>query len=311
MLRIRVSTLYQRALFHRSFECVSLPELHSAVQQDQTICYCQKLNSRLPSATDPLDPQIKLPHRAPKYNKHVLLISPGGKFAQPWKVAWNHNLDTNVNRPYNAISKLRSHLGNSPGILINAVHLQNEFMPSPKEDDEWIHFFVIPDMKLYRIKETDLEEFASFLNEGALQSPKLSFRDYLSGRAKVPQPSHQVRHKNLTKFQGETFLRDWNLVCGHYNRDAKCGEMAPDIIKAFQDEQLFPENNLAIISHVGGHVFAGNVIFYKLFNGGNTQNKLDSLWFGKVYPHNLGLLCENLENGKIIDELYRGGISMN
>ncbi|EJS42469.1 YML050W [Saccharomyces arboricola H-6] len=311
MLRIMPRTLPQRALFHRSFERVSLPELHSAIQEDQNTCYCQKLNARLPSATDPLDSQIKLPHRTPNYNKHVLLLSPGDKFSEPWKLAWNHNLDTNLTRPYNAISKLRSFLGNSPGILINAIHLQNEFMPRPTENDEWIHFFVIPDMKLYRIKETDIEKFASFLNEGVVQAPKLSFQDYLGGKAKAPEQDREIHHQNLTKFQGETFLRDWSLVCGHYKRDAKCGEIVTDIITAFRDEKLFPESNLAIISHVGGHVFAGNVIFYKLFNKENERNKLDSLWFGKVYPHNLKLLCQNLENKKIIDEMYRGGISMN
>lgn len=136
----------------------------------------------------------------------------------------------------------------------------------------------------------------------------------MSGKAKVAPHVQHVHRKNLTRFHGETFLRDWNLVCGHFKRDEKCGEMGPDIIKAFQDENLLSENNLAIISHVGGHIFAGNVIFYKLFgggDGGSAQSKLDSLWFGKVYPHNLKLLCENLENGRIIDEMYRGGISMN
>ncbi|EWG89266.1 Aim32p, partial [Saccharomyces cerevisiae P301] len=162
-------------------------------------------------------------------------------------------------------------------------------------------------MKLYVIKETDIEEFASFLDEGAIQAPKLSFQDYLSGKAKASQQVHEVHHRKLTRFQGETFLRDWNLVCGHYKRDAKCGEMGPDIIAAFQDEKLFPENNLALISHIGGHIFAGNVIFYKLFGREKMQNKLDSLWFGKVYPHNLKLLCRKLGKRKIIDEMYRGG----
>ncbi|CAI4047720.1 hypothetical protein SKDZ_13G0880 [Saccharomyces kudriavzevii ZP591] len=311
MLRTTVRTLQQQAFLHHSFERVSLPELHSTIKDVQTTCYCQNINARLPSTTDPLDPQIRLSDRTPYYNKHVLLVSPGDKFAQPWKIAWNHNLDTNLNRPYNAISKLRSYLGKSPGILINAVHLQNDFIPRPKEDDEWLFFFVIPDMKLYKISETDLEQFASFLNEGVVQAPRLSFQDYLIGKARVPQETHKVHHKNLTKFQGDILLRDWSLVCGHYKRDAKCGEMGPDIIAAFQDEKLLTDNNLGLISHVGGHVFAGNVIFYKLFKAENALNKLDSLWFGKVYPHNLKLLCENLENGKIIDEMYRGGISMN
>ena len=76
-----------------------------------------------------------------------------------------------------------------------------------------------------------------------------------------------------------------------------------------------------MISHVGGHAFAGNVIVYippDYRIGANQGTGVDDLisplartgiWYGRVEPkHVHGLLAATVEKGNIIGELWRGNM---
>ncbi len=71
------------------------------------------------------------------------------------------------------------------------------------------------------------------------------------------------------------------LICGHANRDMRCGVMGPLLEREFRDKlsrKGFKEPGgpardgghhsrgrlarVGLVSHVGGHAFAGNVIIY-------------------------------------------------
>ena len=72
-----------------------------------------------------------------------------------------------------------------------------------------------------------------------------------------------------------------------------------------------PKVDLGMISHVGGHAFAGNVIIYTPPNWGSESNALrrTGIWYGRVEPRHVeGIVTETLLGGKIIKELFRGGI---
>lgn len=134
------------------------------------------------------------------------------------------------------------------------------------------------------------------------------------------------------------------LICGHGGRDKRCGIIGPILRDEFEkclpmkDVQIMkgpvditqdgqrpalppsaPEESVrtarvGLISHIGGHKFAGNVILYippgmKAPNGGAHSLAGCGIWYGRVEPkHVEGIIQETLLSGKVIADLFRGGI---
>jgi (2Fe-2S) ferredoxin len=71
---------------------------------------------------------------------------------------------------------------------------------------------------------------------------------------------------------------------------------------------------VGLISHIGGHKFAGNVILYfppglKGKDGNRHALAGCGIWYGRVEPRHVdGILKETLGNGKVVEEMFRGGI---
>ena len=71
---------------------------------------------------------------------------------------------------------------------------------------------------------------------------------------------------------------------------------------------------VGLISHIGGHKFAGNVILYfppgmKGKDGKGHELAGCGIWYGRVEPkHVEGILKETVGDGRVIQELFRGGI---
>jgi len=68
---------------------------------------------------------------------------------------------------------------------------------------------------------------------------------------------------------------------------------------------------VALVSHVGGHKWAGNVIiyFHPLHQDGLSPSSLagKGIWYGRVEPkHVEGIVSETIKGGKVIKELFRG-----
>lgn len=67
--------------------------------------------------------------------------------------------------------------------------------------------------------------------------------------------------------------------------------------------------NIGLISHVGGHKYAGNVIVY--IPPGMTSNPLagKGIWYGRIEPkHVEGVVSETVLGGKVLVDHFRGGI---
>ncbi|PYH97505.1 sucrase/ferredoxin-like family protein Fmi1 [Aspergillus ellipticus CBS 707.79] len=123
------------------------------------------------------------------------------------------------------------------------------------------------------------------------------------------------------------------LICGHGGRDMRCGVMAPVLEKEFQrvlQSKGFasagsdvssvdsPEHaHIGLISHVGGHKYAGNVIVYippGMTVGGGDSHPLagKGIWYGRIEPrHVQGVVDETILGGKVITDHFRGGIDRN
>jgi (2Fe-2S) ferredoxin len=162
-------------------------------------------------------------------------------------------------------------------------------------------------------------------------------------------PIHRDRLTRKPAYQGLLHgVRDVEdvvvLICGHGGRDMRCGVMGPALRDEFRarlpeagvevlegpvEVRLGGETDDAIegastgrkvsarvglISHIGGHKFAGNVIVYlppgmKGEDGGKHPLAGHGIWYGRVEPkHVQGLVQETVLRGNVIAELFRGGI---
>ncbi|KAI9876276.1 MAG: Altered inheritance of mitochondria protein 32 [Pleopsidium flavum] len=123
------------------------------------------------------------------------------------------------------------------------------------------------------------------------------------------------------------------LICGHGGRDERCGIMGPLLRTEFArvlSQKEFEINEPAIsakpalrntarvglISHIGGHKFAGNVIIYipPTFREKSGPSPLagKGIWYGRVEPkHVEGIVEETILGGRVIAELFRGGVGQN
>ena len=69
-----------------------------------------------------------------------------------------------------------------------------------------------------------------------------------------------------------------------------------------------------MISHIGGHIFAGNVILYippsaRLKGGEPHPLRGMGIWYGRVEPkHVEGIIAETLGEGRVVMDLFRGGV---
>jgi len=135
------------------------------------------------------------------------------------------------------------------------------------------------------------------------------------------------------------------LICGHGGRDMRCGISGPilrdefekmlpkkgiqvlrDPINISSPEECVPDAlglelekgrsdaRVGLISHIGGHKFAGNVIVYippgmKTADGGHHALAGCGIWYGRVEPkHVEGIVQATVLEGKVIQDHFRGGI---
>jgi (2Fe-2S) ferredoxin len=126
------------------------------------------------------------------------------------------------------------------------------------------------------------------------------------------------------------------LICGHNSRDKRCGVMGPLLQAEFEEKlRMFgvcvleePPGSLhsmqnappeyrktgvrarvGLVSHVGGHAFAGNVIIY-LPRTAQTHPLVGlGVWYGRVQPRHVeGIIQQTILGGNLIEELLRGTV---
>lgn len=321
-LRLTLKHQIFRAYFHRQYEQVRIHTGDNKLLACDCQKYLEKINHGLNDESQ-LDISSPLPSKVPAYKKHVLVLSPENKSAGEleWMLNWQSKLELNPMWPYSVIGELKSHLKHTrfgSDVLVNAIAMQSGHLPVPSRNaQERAHVFVIPDMKLYKISQQDVASFAQFLGGGhtkQVSNHQLSFADYLKGANNVVNETEMVPETSNPNydFPYESFKQDWILICGHNQRDRRCGILGKELIDEISSKGLYQDKNIALISHIGGHKFAGNLILYNYLGTDEIsgRNQLDSLWFARVSPPNLSILLEYVNNRKIPLEHYRGGTTM-
>ncbi|KAI9763157.1 MAG: hypothetical protein M1840_000869 [Geoglossum simile] len=153
---------------------------------------------------------------------------------------------------------------------------------------------------------------------------------------KTLAPSHRLTLTQQPKlrllFSGAYKITDiLILICGHHGRDERCGVMGPLLLNEFERMlnsatsynvlKEVPANipshmatakpgvKVGLISHVGGHKFAGNVIIYIPPSVKINRLAGKGIWYGRVKPSHIeGIIEETIVKGRVIGELFRGGI---
>ncbi|KAI0190119.1 Sucraseferredoxin-like protein [Astrocystis sublimbata] len=135
------------------------------------------------------------------------------------------------------------------------------------------------------------------------------------------------------------------LICGHGGRDMRCGVMGPVLQAEFETQlpnagiqvshgplihegvsapalpgtggEELPTARVGMISHIGGHKFAGNIIIYLPPNTKNNAGNPHPLagqgvWYGRIEPRHVeGVIEETIVKGNIITDHFRGAIKQN
>ncbi|KAM0256364.1 hypothetical protein ACHAQJ_005015 [Trichoderma viride] len=163
-------------------------------------------------------------------------------------------------------------------------------------------------------------------------------------------PVHRDRLTRKEAFQGllpgvQDVTDVLVLICGHGGRDLRCGTMGPVLREEFEEKLAMQGFNVAkeavqigsldgnleeakriegssaekvarvgLISHIGGHKFAGNVIIYippGFTAAGGEKHALAGygIWYGRVEPkHVEGIVRETVMGGRVVEDMFRGGI---
>ena len=120
------------------------------------------------------------------------------------------------------------------------------------------------------------------------------------------------------------------LICGHGGRDYRCGALALPLKHEFEHQlqrasitvlqqpkteetRATAAARVGLVSHIGGHKWAGNVILYIPVGGRYRGHPLQGsvIWYGRVEPrHVQGIVQETVINGKMIQDLWRGGMRL-
>jgi len=192
--------------------------------------------------------------------------------------------------------------------------------------------FLLPSFQYVPCIPTDSSAIESFVRAFLLPSQLHQSHDVLSREQKnilLRQPELQSRFVGARKID-EILV----LICGHGGRDKRCGTLGPILRAEFEEklqrqnialqhdapgaeagplktnvEGYVPTARVGLISHIGGHKWAGNVIVYipPSFSRNTLAGK--GIWYGRVRPEHVeGIVEKTILDGKVIKELFRGGI---
>lgn len=165
--------------------------------------------------------------------------------------------------------------------------------------------YLYPDNKVVEFEMEHLEQFAEhyLIPEPAEAVPE-TYNPFASGAKKVART--RVDHSEL--FKESEMDKNLVLICGHTQRDVRCGLLAPILEKEFhkvlEHEKLDDDVKVGLISHVGGHAYAGNVLYFP-----RDCSDFPVVWYGRVFSESVqGIVKETIQEGRIIKELYRGDL---
>ncbi|KAF8004581.1 hypothetical protein HF325_000038 [Metschnikowia pulcherrima] len=248
------------------------------------------------------------------------------EFPQDKQINYEHNLNGTSSIPWKHVlvllhgvtnfDEMASKINLIPGSLaldfevlkrnsLSALHpvtLSNALISGGShEDDKKTHRVrVYPDNVEVQFSRDHVQQFMEhyLLPE---EAPQEVYNPFVTRQA-----LSKVRKSHDGLFQEEKPEKDLILICGHTQRDIRCGLLAPLIQREFQKvlqrENLTENVDVGLISHIGGHAYAGNVIYFPA-----DSQRMPVTWYGRVFPENVqGIVQATIKEGKIIKSMFRG-----
>ncbi|KAF1353091.1 Sucrase/ferredoxin-like-domain-containing protein [Delphinella strobiligena] len=196
--------------------------------------------------------------------------------------------------------------------------------------------FLLPTFEYIPAIPTDDSSIEAFIKAFILPAKLNSFHDPLTREQKnilLRGPERRRQFPGARKVD-EILV----LICGHGGRDQRCGILGPILGAEFEEKlerqniqvlreappalaqaeareaetstrEDLPAARVGMISHIGGHKFAGNVIIYipPSFHRNPLAGK--GIWYGRVEPQHVeGIVAKTILDGKVIKDHFRGGI---
>ncbi|CAI5756071.1 unnamed protein product [Candida verbasci] len=178
---------------------------------------------------------------------------------------------------------------------------------SLKEGSDQQLVFLYPDNIAIRFNLRNTYEFIiKYLYKEQIQDVYNPFKPQI--KEKKLNISIDINSIDSNLFQEFEIGKDLVLTCGHAKRDIRCGIMGPILQNEFTSRLKKDYINSVYngqITHIGGHKYAGNVLYYPK----ETSSPKDFIWYGRVFPEDVDdIIKETVVNKKIIKELFRGPI---
>ncbi|MCJ1434884.1 hypothetical protein MMC27_004254 [Xylographa pallens] len=235
-----------------------------------------------------IDHQLPLAGTKPPYAQHIVICT--GR--DDWPSRIEDEDGPNLAKELKGLlgPKGRFHNPNHPILITNA-----SFPTGAPSRPPGASAFLFPSFQ--HIPHIDLTPpgLTHFVRSAVLAAPPLAPR---------PPPTHALPAPII-------------LICGHGGRDQRCGVLGPLLQTEFRrvlEKRRSPseaEPQVALVSHIGGHKFAGNVIVY-LPPGLRVEGEAAPLagqgvWYGRVEPRHVeGIVAETVGRGRVVTELVRG-----
>ncbi|RCI07682.1 hypothetical protein L249_5735 [Ophiocordyceps polyrhachis-furcata BCC 54312] len=309
-------------------------------------CWCED-ETPMPSKLD-IDRESSLVGTVAPYAEQILVCT--GRSDWPSKI----EVDRGGNNLVAELRMITRRAGQSHGPLPPVSIVYSSFPSSlgKRRNMAFVSAYMFPSFKyapwLLRVSgDIRYDRNAMILSQLSTQNLAASFvLPAAHASLACPSVAPEAREASYREFKDN--LQDVRdvmvLICGHGNRDKRCGVMGPllqkdfntklvkagldvrddrvDVVQSGSEEahKVLPRGvapqavRVGLISHIGGHKFAGNVIFYLppgmlLRNGGPHPLAGHGIWYGRVEPKHVdGLIKETILGGNIVADLFRGGI---
>ncbi|KAK6438952.1 Altered inheritance of mitochondria protein 32 [Oleoguttula sp. CCFEE 5521] len=203
------------------------------------------------------------------------------------------------------IKKLMGRGGKMSDPYHNVMITNSSFAPTPSDSGPASSAFLFPSFQYVPEVPTSPAELESFLRASVLPQKLHTAHSVLSPDLQqnlLRQPDLQSHSSTVHPVEDILVL-----ICGHGSRDSRCGTLGPLLRDEFSDQlatqsiPIFdsappasltdsttsPSARVGLISHIGGHKFAGNVIIYipPSMKGHALAGK--GIWYGRVGPENV------------------------
>ncbi|KAI9026629.1 Sucrase/ferredoxin-like-domain-containing protein [Phycomyces nitens] len=235
---------------------------------------------------------LKFDHTSPllgsmkPYSRHVLIGTGQSDWAERIEEDWG-TFAANLT----AVTKDRPVQNRA---IITNTSMVNTYSQLPNSHD----IVILPDnIIVSNVTPDDAEAFFEAFLATPLPVAPVMIEDYSTRHLK-----NMVVHKNP--------YDSMILICSHRKRDKLCGVTAEILGTEF--DNVLREKDICegeggtavlMVSHVGGHKFAGNVICI-------THNGTRCIWYGRVKAcHCERIVDDTIIGGRVLKELYRGAMS--